>query len=78
MILHLLWCQHTDLNIYAESMELDGEGGGLLLPTRAVSFFLAPWDDVKSTASLPPPTPTSLPYAEELTQPLALCGGLGS
>lgn len=50
--------------------------GGFLV-RRAVSFYLTTWDDGKSTTSLVHPPPTSLPYAEELTSPLALCGGLG-
>lgn len=46
---------------------------------RALSFHLTPWDNVKSATSLCPPTPTSLPYAEELAPPLATgVGGWGS
>lgn len=52
---------------------VEAEGGGGA-ERWARSFYLTPWDDVKSPTSRPPPTPSSLPYAEEL----ALCGGLGS
>lgn len=82
MILYLLCHRCTIFFNYHFCMrahmgwDTETEGGGLA--RWAESFYLTPWDDVKSPVSLPPPTPSSLPYAEELAEPLALCGGLGS
>lgn len=70
--LHMLMLVRTFLNIiFAWEVEREDGGGAA---RWAESFYLTPWDDVKSPTSRPPPTPSSLPYAEEL----ALCGGLGS
>lgn len=79
MILYLLCHRCTIFFNYQFCMRAHrgwDRGGGLA--RWAESFYLTPWDDVKSPASPPPPTPSSLPYAEELAEPLALCGGLGS
>lgn len=58
---------HTFLIIISawQCTEVETEGGGGA-ERWAESFYLTPWDDVKSPTSLPPPTPSSLPYAEEL------------
>lgn len=59
VIWRVCWCLDKSLTIVcAKSAEL---GAGMVVGVgrlrRAVSFYLTPWDDVRSTTSLCPPTP---------------------
>lgn len=47
------------------------------LPRRAVSFYLTPWDDVKSTTSLRPPTPHLTSICRGTNQTAGFVWGVG-
>lgn len=60
-----------------ECTEVETEGGGGA-ERWAESFYLTPWDDVKSPTSLPSLHPPPPHFHMQRNLLVALCGGLGS